>query len=37
VVSNKVYGVDLPQGLQHESVQVGEDKFSMEKDEIILD
>ncbi len=37
VASKKVYGVNLPQGLQHESAQVGEDKFPMEKDETILD
>jgi len=30
VVSNKFYGPDLPQGLQHESTQVGEDKIPME-------
>ncbi len=37
VVSNQVYGVDLPQGLQHESAQVSEDKFPMKKDEVTLD
>lgn len=37
VGSKKVYGVDLPQGLQHESTQVGEDKFPMEEDEVALD
>jgi hypothetical protein len=33
----KVYGANLPQGLQHEFAQVREDKFPMEEDEIILD
>ncbi len=37
VALNKVYGANLPQGLQHESAQVGKDKFPMEKDETILD
>jgi hypothetical protein len=37
VASKKVYGVDLPQGLQHEFAQVDEDKFPMEEDEITLD
>ncbi len=33
VASKKVYGANLP----HESAQVGEDKFHMEKDENLLD
>ncbi len=37
VVSNKVYGVNVPQGLQHEFAKVGEDKFPMEEDEVALD
>ncbi len=37
VVSNKVYGVNLAQGLQNEFVEIGEDKFPMEKDEVTLD
>jgi hypothetical protein len=36
VASKKVYGADLPQGLQHESAQVNEDKFPMEKYEATL-
>jgi hypothetical protein len=37
VASNKVYGVDLPQGLQHESTEVSENKFPMEEHEATLD
>jgi hypothetical protein len=37
VVSNNVYGVNLAQGQQNEFVEVGEDKFPMEKDEVALD
>ncbi len=37
VALNKVYGVDPPQGLQHESAQVGEGKFPMEENEVALD
>ncbi len=33
VASKKVYGANLP----HESAQVGEDKFHMEKDDFFLD
>jgi hypothetical protein len=36
VASKRVYGVNLPQGLQHESARVSEDKFPMEEDEITL-
>jgi hypothetical protein len=36
VASKMVYGVDLPQGLQHESTQVDEDEFPMEEDEVAL-
>ncbi len=36
VASKKVYGVNLPQGLQHESAQVGEDKFLRKEDETTL-
>jgi hypothetical protein len=37
VASKKVYGVNLPQGLQPEPAQVSEDKFLMEEDETTLD
>jgi hypothetical protein len=37
VASKKVYGANLPQGFQHESAQVGEDKFPLEENETILD
>jgi hypothetical protein len=37
VASKKVCGVNLPQGLQHESVQVIEDKFLKNEDEATLD
>ncbi len=37
VASNKIYGVDLAQRLQNEFVEVGEDKFPMEKYEVALD
>jgi hypothetical protein len=37
VASNKVYGANLAQGLQNEFVKVSEDKFPMEKDEVISD
>jgi hypothetical protein len=31
-----INGANLPQGLQHESTQVGEDKFPMEEYEVAL-
>jgi hypothetical protein len=36
VASTKFYGADLPQGLQHELAQIGEEKIPMEEDEITL-
>jgi hypothetical protein len=36
VASKKVYGVNLPQGLQPELAQVDEDKFLMEENETTL-
>jgi hypothetical protein len=36
VASKKVYGVNLPQGLQHEFAQVDEDKFLRKEDETTL-
>ncbi len=37
VTLKKVYGVNLPQGLQHELVQVSRGNFPREEDESILD
>jgi hypothetical protein len=37
VASNKVHGVNLPQGLQHEFAKVGEDKFPMEENKATSD
>jgi hypothetical protein len=37
VVSKKVYCVNLPQGLRHETTQVNQDKLPMEEDETSLD
>jgi hypothetical protein len=36
VASKKINCVNLPQGLQHESTQVGEDKLLVEENEIWL-